>query len=42
MFEFSILVRVLVECLSIRRVRFGVRPVLVGFCRICFGFGFGF
>ena len=42
MFEVSIFVRVLVECLNIRTVRFGVGPVLVGLCRICFGFGFGF
>ena len=42
MFGVSILVRVLVEFLGIHMVRFGVKQGLVGFCKICCGFVFGF
>ena len=42
MFEVSILVMVLVEFLGIRMVRFGVERELVGFCRLCCNFVYGF
>ena len=32
--------RILVECLNMCRVHFGVVLVLAGFCRIHYGFGF--
>ena len=42
MFEVYILVTRLVVYLDKRRVRFGVKVVLVGFHKICVDFGFGF